>query len=276
MHWFDRMNRVLEYVDDHICDFDPNMINRIMACPYSIFLRTFAPITGISFSEYIRRRRLSRAAYELFNSSERIIDIALKYGYTSADAFSSAFKKQHGISPSKARKGNVALSFYPKIVLSLNISGTTELKYTIKKFPGFSVLGLKMKIKETENAWAILDNHPIEPLLTKKLGRKCDLGICFGYDSDGNNDYMCASQFDSSNYDDFNIYHFPELTWLVFTAEGSISKDAFHKTEDCIYSEFIPQCAYNILDLPVVQRFINWDITNDYCHVEFMVPIQSD
>ena len=102
MHWFNRMNRVIEYVDDHICDFDSNVISRIMACPYSVFLRTFAPITGISFSEYVRRRRLSRAAYELCNSSARIIDIALKYGYTSADAFSYAFKKQNGISPFKA------------------------------------------------------------------------------------------------------------------------------------------------------------------------------
>jgi len=276
MHWFDRMNRVLEYVDDHICDFDSNVISRIMVCPYSVFLRTFAPITGISFSEYVRRRRLSRAAYELCNSSSRIIDIALKYGYTSADAFSSAFKKQHGVSPSKARKGNVELSFYPKIVLSLNISGTAELKYTIEKHPAFSALGLKMKIKRNEDAWTVLDNHPIEPLLTKKLGCKCNLGICFGYDSEGNNDYMCASEFTGSIYDEFNVYHFPELTWLVFTAEGSISNDTFHKTEDFIYGEFIPQCVYNLIDLPVVQRFIDWNITKDYCHVEFMIPIQSD
>ena len=229
MHWINRMNRTLEYVESHICDFDPNVISRIMACPYSVFLRTFAPITGISFSEYVRRRRLSCAAHELCNSPERIIDIALKYGYASADAFSAAFKKKHGISPSKARNGSAELSFYPKIVISLNISDISALKYTVKKLPAFSALGLKMKVKKDENAWAILDSHPVEPLLTQTLGRKCDLGICFGYDADGNNDYMCAAKFSSNNYDDFNIYHFPELTWLVFTAEGTVSEDVLQK-----------------------------------------------
>ena len=276
MHWINRMNRVLEYVEENICDFDTNVISRIMACPYSVFLRTFAPITGISFSEYIRRRRLSCAAHDLCNSSERIIDIALKYGYTSADAFSYAFKKQNGISPSKARTCDAELSFYPKIVLSLTISGASELKYTVKKCSAFSVLGIRMKVKENENAWSLLDTHPVEPLLTKKLDKKCDLGICFGFDSNGNNDYMCAAQFNSSDYNDFNVYHFPELTWLVFTAEGLISDNTFQKTEERIYGEFIPQCAYNVLDLPVVQKFIDWSTDTDFCHVEFMVPVQSD
>jgi len=67
----------------------------------------FSAITGISLSEYIRRRRLTLAAFDIQKSDLRIIDVAIKYGYESADSFSRAFHKTHGIKPSEARNHGV-------------------------------------------------------------------------------------------------------------------------------------------------------------------------
>jgi AraC family transcriptional regulator len=55
--------------------------------------------------DYLRRRRLTLAAQELVRSDRKIIDLAFKYGYDTPESFSKAFQKQHGVTPSEARKG---------------------------------------------------------------------------------------------------------------------------------------------------------------------------
>ena len=87
MEWMQRINRVMDYVEDHLRDdVDEEEVSRIMACPYQNFQSLFGQVTNISFSEYVRRRRLTMAAYDLQNTEEKVIDIALKYGYQSGDA----------------------------------------------------------------------------------------------------------------------------------------------------------------------------------------------
>ena len=72
----------------------------------------------MTLAEYLRNRRLSEAVTDLRESSEKVIDIALKYGYESADAFSAAFKKFHGATPSEVRNGN-HIGSLPRLQLSI-------------------------------------------------------------------------------------------------------------------------------------------------------------
>ena len=72
---------------------------------YPLFSRIFSIMADMTLAEYLRNRRLSEAVTDLRESSEKVIDIALKYGYESADAFSAAFKKFHGATPSEVRNG---------------------------------------------------------------------------------------------------------------------------------------------------------------------------
>ena len=88
MEWMERMNRTMDYIEENLSGrIDPEQIARIMACPYAVFQRGFGPIAGVQLAEYIRRRRLSCAAYDLQHTSLRVIDVAVKYGYDSADGF---------------------------------------------------------------------------------------------------------------------------------------------------------------------------------------------
>ncbi len=68
---------------------------------FSVFL------CGYTIAEYIRNRRLTLAGQRLSVSNERIIDIALEFGYDSPDSFARAFTRFHGISPSAAKKKKV-------------------------------------------------------------------------------------------------------------------------------------------------------------------------
>ncbi|WP_331281696.1 helix-turn-helix transcriptional regulator [Paenibacillus sp. FSL P4-0081] len=124
MDWLDRMNNAMEYVEKHLADvIDFNQAARIACCSTYHFQRMFSFITDVPLSEYIRRRRMTLAAFELQQGGTRIIDIAMKYGYESPEAFSRAFKKMHGVMPMSARDKGVSLKAYPPVILSTFNSG---------------------------------------------------------------------------------------------------------------------------------------------------------
>lgn len=64
-------------------------------------------------------------------NGEKVIAVALKYGYSSPTAFCRSFQNIHGISPSQARKKGVLLKTYPPISFKLSIKGSEELSYRI-------------------------------------------------------------------------------------------------------------------------------------------------
>ena len=77
----------------------------------------------------------------------RIIDVAVKYGYNSADSFSRAFHSLHGILPSEARSENTQLKAYPRMTFQLSIKGGCEMNWI-----GYTELDRKDKVcilKET-------------------------------------------------------------------------------------------------------------------------------
>ncbi len=127
MDWLERMNRAMDYVEEHLDqEVDYGEIARIACCPPGLFQRVFAVLTDIPLSEYIRRRRLTRAAFDLCTTKEKVIDVAVKYGYDSPDAFAVAFKRLHNITPAAARERGTMLKAYPKLTFSLILKGDTE------------------------------------------------------------------------------------------------------------------------------------------------------
>jgi hypothetical protein len=129
--------------------------------PINDLQRFFILNTGITLAEYIRRRKLSEAVRTLRNGRERITDIALNLGYGSPDAFSLAFKRLFGITPSEARSSDVALKPFPRIIFSLSITyieGEIALKNIseIKPFveeqeifimPEIRIIGIEIRFK---------------------------------------------------------------------------------------------------------------------------------
>ena len=99
-------------------------------------------LTGMSLSEHIRRRRLSQAVFDLQNSNEKIVDIALKYGYESPATFTRAFRELHGVTPSSVRKTSVPLKTYPPITFLLTVKGVTGMEFRIEKKECFQIMGL--------------------------------------------------------------------------------------------------------------------------------------
>ncbi len=107
------------------------------------FQRMFLIMTDISVGEYVRRRRLTLAAQQLLNTDHKIIDIAYLYGYESPEAFTKAFRKQHGLSPSEARKGKGALQSHNRLTIQVNLKGASPMNYQIVERDAFQVVGIK-------------------------------------------------------------------------------------------------------------------------------------
>ncbi len=276
MEWVDRMNAVIDYVEQHLSDdISPDEISRIIASPYSVFQRSFVQITGIPLSEYIRRRRLTNAAYEIQSSDARILDIALKYGYESADSFGVAFKRMHGIAPNMARKKDIQLKFYSRLHFTLMIKGVHEMDYRMIERDSFSVVGIRRTTPQGGGTWAIVKSDGSLERMREIAGKDfCSLGLCFGFGNDGSNDYMCGIEYGGKEIQGFEKYTYPESAWLVFEARGAISEGVLGNTWNRIYGEFLPQNEYQQIDLPTIEKYIEWDEKIDKCLVEIMIPIK--
>ncbi|MGN0478385.1 MAG: helix-turn-helix transcriptional regulator, partial [Hominenteromicrobium sp.] len=66
--------------------------------------RKFREISGMTFRDYLRRRKLAFALKEVRDTEKGILDIALDYGFSSHEAFTRAFKEAYGAAPSEYRK----------------------------------------------------------------------------------------------------------------------------------------------------------------------------
>ena len=88
------INRVMAYTEQHLKeDLDCAKLAQLSGCSYADFQRVFSLLNHMSYLEYVKARRLSQAAVENIHSRKRILDIALEYGYESADVFAAAFRR---------------------------------------------------------------------------------------------------------------------------------------------------------------------------------------
>ncbi len=103
------------------------------------FRRMFGILCGVPLGEYIRRRKLSRAALDL-KKGEKVLDVALKYGYGTSESFSRAFRKFHGVNPIEAKRGAPVKNFAP---IGLTADGESTMSCEIRELPAKTLVGFK-------------------------------------------------------------------------------------------------------------------------------------
>ncbi len=132
MNTLKQLNAAVEYIEANLCDEPDISAAAGIACVSAdSFMRFFSYMTGMTVTEYIRRRRLTLAADELRVSDMPIVDIAIKYGYDSAAAFSRAFMKQHGVTQSDFRKYGASIKLYPPVSFHISVKGAKAMDFRI-------------------------------------------------------------------------------------------------------------------------------------------------
>ena len=124
MYWIKEMQNAIAFIEDRLLDeLDIEDIAKSANSSLANFQRIFSIITGMTVGEYIRSRRLSLAAQEMIKSERKALDIALKYGYETAESFTKAFSRFHGATPSDIMRRNANASYFAPLAINIDIRG---------------------------------------------------------------------------------------------------------------------------------------------------------
>ncbi|WP_419878758.1 AraC family transcriptional regulator [Brevibacillus centrosporus] len=287
MDLLEKLNDALSYIEDHLTEeIDFREVARLAVCSEYHFKRMFPFLTGVSLSEYIRRRRLTLAAFELSNTDARIIDIAVKYGYSSADAFTRAFIALHGITPSEARRHGHVLKAYPRMTFHLSIQGGTEMNYRIVEKEAFTIVGIQKRVPiqfdgvnpEIAAMWATLDEAAIH--LLKSLSNVEPNGLLSAstnfsegrMDEKGELDHYIGVATTSACPSHLTALQIPASTWAVFEAIGPFP-DTLQNVWGRIYSEWFPSSIYEQAPGPEILWNEHKDVSSPVFRSEIWIPV---
>ncbi|MFS0576184.1 AraC family transcriptional regulator [Sporosarcina sp. 179-K 3D1 HS] len=281
------MNDAMKYIEENLTnEIDFKMVARLAHCSEYHFKRMFSFLAGIPLSEYIRRRRLSLAAFELTNSGIKIIDVAIKYGYHSPDSFTRAFQNIHGITPSEARNNGQQLKAYPLMTFQLSIRGGNEMNYRIEQKEAFNIVGIMKRVPivfEGENPeitamWQSLTMDKIDQL--KKLSNIEPKGMIQAstnfsegrMEEKGELDQYIGVATTEECPDNFSTLEVPALTWAVFDSIGPFPS-TLQETWGRIYSEWFPSSSYQVTEGPEILSIKSKDLTSPSVKSEIWIPV---
>ncbi|MDG5788864.1 AraC family transcriptional regulator [Evansella sp. AB-P1] len=264
MDSLEKMNGAINYIEENLVnDIDFQEVSRIAQCSEYHFKRMFSFLAGVSLSEYNRRRRLTLAAFDLKDRNEKVIDVAMKYGYHSPDSFTRAFQNLHGITPTEARNHGHSLKAFPKMTFQLTIKGGTEMNYRIEQKDAFKVVGWKKRINlvptgtnpEISEMWeSISDDTYTQIEELSNLEPRGIINICTNFSDersqDGELDYYIAAATTKPCPENLEELEIKEYTWAVFEVEGDW--DVVQEAWGRIYSEWFPSSGYEHVEGPEI------------------------
>jgi len=270
-----QLNRAVEYIEAHICD-DLQLGDVARTTSYSAyhFGRLFCYIAELPLSEYIRRRKLSLAAIELQSDDIKVIDLAIKYGYESADSFTRAFTKQHGITPTAARQSGAMLKNYPPLSFQIQIKGVASMNWRIEEREALEVFGIERIFGNDEVAivpdfWTELrENGELDRLEAaanrgaSAVGEDILRAVCGYNEVEGDRfPYLIgAVKTPDCKTEGYTVAKVPKTTWAVFRSEkidymGAAMKELF----DRAYQEWLPSSGYEWAPSPDLELYYTTD-----------------
>lgn len=281
-----QLNLAMRYIEANLAgDLDFQKVSQLAGCSEYHFRRMFSFLSGMSLSEYIRRRRLSQAALELRHSSVRVIDLAVKYGYDSPDSFSRAFQGLHGLTPTEARMEGAVLKAVPPMTFQLTIQGGNEMDYRIVEKEAFYIVGLKKRVSllyhgvnpEIAAMWASLTEEDIKAL--KALSNiephglvSASVNFTEGRAEGTELDHYIGVAASKPHAEKWQGLAVPASTWGVFTARGKFP-DALQSVWARIYSEWFAVSGYEISEGPEILWNESKDTSLPDYHSEIWIPI---
>ncbi|MFD6555913.1 GyrI-like domain-containing protein [Streptomyces sp. NPDC058398] len=143
----ERLNQALDHLEACLDqEVDMAEVARIAAVSEYHFRRMFSALAGMPLTVYVRRRRMTLAGAEVLAGELTLLDVAVRYGYGSGEAFARAFRSMHGIGPGEARRTGAVLSAQPRMSFRVVVEGSTTMRYRIVEKESFRVVGRKARV----------------------------------------------------------------------------------------------------------------------------------
>lgn len=286
MSSLERLNQALAYIEDNLDDeIDYTEVERLALCSEYHYRRMFSFLAGITLSDYIRRRRLTLAAFDLLREDTRVIDTAIKYGYNSPDSFTRAFASLHGITPSEVRRAGRPLKAFPRMTFQITVKGVSEMNYRIVEKEGFAIVGLMKRVPliyEGVNPyiaamWSELDEQLIATL--KGLSNVEPAGLISastnfseGRQDGGELDHYIGVATTNAQPAGLARLEVPPLTWAVFESVGPFP-ETVQNIWGRIYSEWFPSSGYESVPGPEILWNEGKDIDSPTYRSEIWIPV---
>ena len=302
MDWITGMQKAIDYIEANLTEeIDYEKVAAESFSSSYHFQRVFSILCGYTLGEYIRLRRLSLAGAELANGKEKVIDIALKYGYDSPDSFAKAFQKFHGITPSQARADGSMLKSFSRLSIKISLEGGSIMNYRIETKPQFTLLGYKKRFEGT----------PYDELRHKQEGdffitTRAHQWMLKGMANDKLSDYCVITNMNDDGYDFYiasttdnwerdNLYNskvtgidfmdkfefeeiiIPERTYAIFETEKQrMPIPEYFDLRKQIAAEWLSNNEYQMINAPEIAVY-HWGIVGGYTErtIEIWIPIEK-
>ncbi|KJK42097.1 AraC family transcriptional regulator [Lentzea aerocolonigenes] len=280
----ERLNEAMARIEaDLEGEVDVKLLARIAGTSEYHLRRMFSALAGIPLSEYVRRRKLTRAASEVLSGQDSLLDIAVRWGYGSNEAFARAFKAMHGVGPQEARTRNKPLQSQQILTFRLVVEGSTSMEYRIVNKEAFKVVGRGTRVPLVH-----LGMNPAIVEFVKGIGmptleriKQLSDGepegmLALTYNQEGVEegdqlDYFQGVVTSREAPDDLEALEVPENTWAVFTAEGPYPETIQYMWRD-VYAQWFPSNNYQSVEGPSMLRT---QIDGDQAKAELWVPVTS-
>lgn len=263
MEWLTCIRKAIDYMEKHLEDniSAQDVAEQVFMSSF-FFQKGFSMMTGYGLGEYIRNRRLYKAAVDLQKSDEKNIDIALRYCYETPESFTKAFSRFHGVSPSQVREGAPVKAFLP-LKVEITIHGGNQMDYKIKSMAGFKVIGFErvfdgetsyveipkfwdeIREKYAARVWSgestAADGAPTnaieKAIVDNNIG---EYGVCVDDIGDGTFRYIVAGLYRGGEVPEgMTLYELPDFDWAIFDCYGPCPK-ALQEVNTKIFKEWLP------------------------------------
>lgn len=231
MEWNEKLQLIIDYVENHLQrkqePVHQQEIVKIADCSFGFFQKVFSYMNGISFSDYVRCRKLTLAGYDLKSTDKKVVEISYQYGYDSPTSFTKAFQQFHGVTPKEARNREVKLRAMPKMQISIK----QQVSWSLTHKAPFRLVGKSMSCPPGEFPCKILEfwsdcqkNGVFSTLVSMDMGSPKGLFGLFPCDPEKADkmEYFIMTAADGELPDGFCEVVVPEATWAVFDCVGPV------------------------------------------------------
>ncbi|MFE0464223.1 effector binding domain-containing protein [Kitasatospora sp. NPDC058965] len=264
----DRLNQAMAHIEDHLDQrIEVSELARITLTSEYHFRRLFSSLAGMPLSEYVRRRRLTLAGADVLAGEPTLLEIAVRYGYASGEAFARAFRTVHGVGPGEARRTGAALTAQPRLSFRLTVEGNSTMRYRIVEKDAFKVVGRKARvplIHRGVNPHIAEHVRSIPPETMLRIHGFSDqepagivsatVRLSDGFEEGSDLDHYQAVVSSAAELpDDLDVLDCPAGTWAVFESSGPFPQALQQMWAD-VAAQWIPSNPYEYRPGPEILR----------------------
>lgn len=265
MKYIEDIQNIIDFIENHLGDeLNIDKLSEMALLSKFYFQRLFYKLIGVSVMEYVRLRRVARAAEDI-KRDIKISDIAFKYGFNSCETFIRSFKSVYDLTPTEYQKSDIPLAHFYKPDLSIKYKmvdmGVPVIASGVMLEIGSRCLDKEIKMAGVlQKCWrqpAGQDNPGMawSKIFSVKNNIKCqslphvEFGVSLPNDEPGTFNYLAAVQVDEfcNSENDFYRFTLPAGLYIVCTFQAEdfykMTNEALDKAFQYLFETWLPNSS---------------------------------